>query len=79
MDFCKLTSDERKELALHDDERQLDDIENAVSVFPLLDIKIECEVAGEKEIAVGDILTIRIHITQTNLKEGQQAGFIHSN
>lgn len=55
------------------------DIEKAISVFPILDIKLHLEVSGEKEIAVGDILTIKITITQSNLKEGEQAGFVHSN
>jgi hypothetical protein len=48
-------------------------------VFPLIDLKIECYVEGEKEIAVGDFLTCKLTITQPNLAEGEQTGFIHSN
>jgi hypothetical protein len=36
-------------------------------------------VEGEKEVAVGDILTIKIVITQNNLKEKEELGFVHSN
>ncbi len=45
----------------------------------MIDVKIEHFVEGEKEIAVGDILTIRITITQLNVKEGGYSGFVHSN
>jgi len=50
-----------------------------IKAFPLIDVKVEFEVEGEKEIAVGDILTIRITIDQLFLRENEQAGFIHSN
>jgi hypothetical protein len=56
-----------------------DEVERAIEAFPLIDVKVENFVEGEKEIAVGDILTIRIIITQLNIKEGKQVGYVHSN
>ena len=53
------------------DESELKDVEEVIKVLPLIDVKIEHFVEGEKEIAVGDILTLRITITQLNLKEGE--------
>jgi Sec63 Brl domain len=44
-----------------------------------MDVEIKWEVEGEKDIAVGDILTITIKLTQKNLKENESLGFIHSN
>ena len=60
-----------------DSERQ--DVEEVIKVLPLIEVKIEHFVEGEKEIAVGDILTLRITITQLNVKEGEQTGYVHSN
>lgn len=54
-------------------------MEACISVFPIVDFKVEAFVEGEKEVAVGDILTIRITVDQLNLKEGENGGFIHSN
>jgi hypothetical protein len=48
-------------------------------VFPLIDLKVEYFVDGEKEIAVGDFLTYKFTITLLNLKENEQQGFVHSN
>lgn len=36
-------------------------------------------VEGEKEIAVGDILTIKLTITHRNLGDKDSPGFVHSN
>ena len=54
-------------------------MEMAVKHFPIIDLKVEAFVEGEKEIAVGDLLTIKITVDQLNLKEGEEIGFIHSN
>lgn len=48
-------------------------------MFPVVEMKIDAFVEGEKEIAVGDILTIKITVTQKNIKQGESAGFVHSN
>jgi hypothetical protein len=44
-----------------------------------MDVEIKWEVEGEKEIVVGDILTISLRLTQRNLGEKQSLGFVHSN
>ncbi len=36
-------------------------------------------VEGEKEVAVGDILTIKLTITHLNMDGNEQLGFVHSN
>ena len=42
-------------------------------------MNVTYEVEGEKEIAVGDLLTIKIQLTHLNLEDKQQLGFVHSN
>lgn len=78
-EFCRLTPAERKDILEGFDTKQLKDVEEAVRQFPLIDLKVEAFSEGEKEVAVGDLLTIKITVTQENLKDGEEAGFIHSN
>lgn len=73
-----MSKEERKALDVFSDSERVE-VEKAIEVFPLIDVKVEHFVEGETEIAVGDILTIRITITQLNIKEGSQAGYVHSN
>lgn len=61
------------------DEKEMKDVECAIQHFPLIDLKVEAYVEGENEIAVGDLLTIKITVNQENLKEGEEVGFVHSN
>ena len=77
-DYCRLSKEERKSLGVFSDSER-DEVEKALLAFPLIDVKIEHYVDGEKEIAVGDILTIKITITQLNVKDGGRSGFVHSN
>jgi hypothetical protein len=77
-EFCRLTPSERNEIDLFSD-KELKDVEAAVKHFPLIDLKVEAFVEGENDIAVGDLLTIKITVTQENLKDGEEAGFVHSN
>lgn len=77
-EFCKMTPSERKELDIFSEE-ELKDVECAIKQFPIIDLKVEVYVEGEQEIAVGDLLTIKISVDQLNLKEGEEIGFIHSN
>lgn len=44
-----------------------------------MDVEIKWEVEGEKEVAVGDILTITIKLNHKNLTEKENLGFVHSN
>lgn len=77
-EFCRLTPKERKEIDIFSD-KELKDVEAAVNHFPLIDLKVEAYVEGENEIAVGDLLTIKITVTQENLKDGEETGYVHSN
>jgi hypothetical protein len=77
-EFCKMTPQERKDLEIFSD-KELKDVECAIKQFPIIDLKVEAFVEGENEIAVGDLLTIKITVDQLNLKEGEEIGFIHSN
>jgi len=45
----------------------------------VIEVDVKYEVEGEKEIAVGDLLTIKIIVTHLNLGEKQSLGFVHSN
>jgi len=80
-DFIEMDPAERKllEVEIFDNPQQIADVEKALSVFPQIEINVEHYVEGEKEIAVGDVLTVKIVVTQPWLKEGEEAGFIHSN
>jgi len=62
-EFCKLAPIERKQLDLFENSKELDDCEKAIQVFPLIDLKVEYFVDGEKEVAVGDFLTYKFTIT----------------
>ncbi len=78
-DFTKLTPEERKGYNLFENPQEYEDSEQAISVFPLINLKVETFVDGEQEIAVGDFLTYKFTITLVNLKDGEQQGFVHSN
>lgn len=77
--YCRKTKEERKQLGLYTDDKQFEDSERALPSFPLIDVKHEYSVDGEPEVAVGDIMTIKITITHVNLEEKQSLGFVHSN
>ena len=77
--YCRKTKEERKELGMYTDEKQFEDSEKAIQSFPIIDVKAEYSVDGEPEVAVGDILTIKLIITHVNLEEKQSLGFVHSN
>ena len=47
--------------------------------MPLIDVNVEYFVDGEKEIAVGDFMTVKMTITHRFLGEKEQNGFVHSN
>jgi hypothetical protein len=64
---------------MYDNREQFLDAEKAIRSFPLITVEATYEVEGEKDIAVGDILTIKLSITHANLEDKQQQGFVHSN
>lgn len=53
--------------------------EKVIRCFPSIEVRIDYEVEGEKEIAVGDILTIKLTVNLKNLKDDETLGFVHSN
>jgi Sec63 Brl domain len=77
--YCRKTKEERKELGLYADVKEFEDSEKAIESFPIIDVQVDYSVDGEKEVAVGDILTIKLMITHHNLGEKQSLGFVHSN
>ncbi len=60
--YCTMTREQRKELEMYDNPKMFEQSELVVKCFPAIDVKIEYFVEGEKEIAVGDILTIKLTI-----------------
>ena len=61
--YCLMTREQREECAIYEDPKQFEEVERAIASFPLMDVEIKWEVEGEKDIAVGDILTITIKMT----------------
>lgn len=78
-DYCRLTREDREKMGMYSDPKEFEDAEKAIQCFPVIDLQATCEVEGEKEVAVGDILSIKLAITHLNLKDKQQLGFVHSN
>jgi hypothetical protein len=78
--YCRLTTEERKQMVLHDNPKHFEDAEKSITSFPVINVEVSHLVEGETDIAVGDILTIRLVITHANLTgEEQTLGFVHSN
>ena len=74
-----MTREQRLEVGLYEDMKLFEQCEKVIRCFPAIEVKIDYYVEGEKEIAVGDILTIKLTITHKTLKEGETLGFVHSN
>ena len=74
-----MTHEQRKACELYDNPKHFEESEKAIKCFPVIDVALEYFVEGEKEIAVGDILTIKLKVTQKNLGENDTLGFVHSN
>lgn len=64
---------------MFDDPKLFAESEKSIKCFPCIDVNVEYFVEGEKEIAVGDILTIKLSITHKLLQEKETLGFVHSN
>ena len=77
--YCRMSKDDRKALAIYEDDSEWQDSEQALQCLPLIDVTTDYFVEGEKEIAVGDILTIKIQIDHKNLGDKETLGFVHSN
>lgn len=66
-------------MGMYDNPKEFEDAEKAIASFPLIDVEMSFMVEGEKEVAVGDILTIKLIVKHLNLGETQSLGFVHSN
>lgn len=60
-------------------QKEINDIEAAVAIFPRFEAKIEAKVEGFDEILVNDLVTIKISVTRANLLDTQEVGYPHSN
>lgn len=74
-----MSKQERETAAIYEDKKEFEECEKSIPCFPLIDVNIQYFVEGETEIAVGDILTIKLTITHKNLGEKETLGFVHSN
>ena len=61
--YCQMTHDQRQNLAVYENPTEFTDSESSIQCFPVIEVDAEFFVEGEKEVAVGDILTIKIVIT----------------
>merc|ERR1712118_362753 len=41
-------------------------------------MQTKIETDGEEDICVGDVVTLTVTLTRTNLQEGEAAGFVHA-
>lgn len=74
-----MTREQRLETGIYENKEEFEQVEKAVACLPLIDVEIKYFVEGEEEIAVGDILTIKLTVTHKNLNEKETLGFVHSN
>ena len=58
-------------MAMYDTKEEFLDAEKAIKCFPVINVESSYFVEGEKDIAIGDILTIKLVITHLNLEEKQ--------
>jgi len=77
--YCMMGKEQRREMTIYENDKLFEESENVIRCFPCIDVKIEYYVEGEKEIAVGDILTIKLTIDTKQLQADEQLGFVHSN
>lgn len=77
--YVRMTREQRLETGLYEDMKLFEQGEKVVRCFPAIEVKIDFCVEGETDIAVGDILTIKLTITHKTLNDGETLGFVHSN
>ena len=61
--YCKLTKEDRKALGMYENPQEFEESERAVGSFPVITAESQHMVEGETDVAVGDILTIKLIIT----------------
>lgn len=77
--YCRMTKEQRQAMGMYEIPKEFEDSEKVIPCFPVIDCELTIFVDGEKEIAVGDIVTIKLQITHTNLKDNESLGYVHSN
>lgn len=60
---------------------QINDLEEAIKVFPAFDVKVEVFVEGFDEIVVNDLVSIKITLNRLNkeFEDDKEVGLSHSN
>ena len=77
-----MSSEERSQIlkACEFSDKQIEDIESAIDVFPKYEAEIKAFVEGYDEIIVNDIATVSIKLNRVNLNnEKQEIGYPHNN
>lgn len=77
--YCRLSREDRQAMGMYEAAADFENAERAIRSFPIIDVAHSFGVDGEKEVAVGDILTITLTITHLNVEGNEQLGFVHSN
>ena len=75
-EIVEMTDEQRRELDVWA-ATEVEQVNQVCKVIPRYTFSVEVENADD--IAVGDIININIKVVWENLKEGEEAGFIHSN
>jgi hypothetical protein len=82
--YVRMTPSERKSLSLFNDQKQQDEVDKALKVFPLIDIVPKAYTAkaadfNDPVIVGGDLMTIQVDLSLPLLQKGQRRGYMHSN
>mmetsp|Transcript_38111 Transcript_38111/g.83693 ORF Transcript_38111/g.83693 Transcript_38111/m.83693 type:complete len:649 (-) Transcript_38111:185-2131(-) len=73
------TPDAEKPLSGFDDGKK-EDVLKCCAIIPNLDVETKVFVDDDEDTQVyeGDLLTVQVKLTRTNLKEGEKAGLVHA-
>lgn len=77
VDYIKQDDDLKKGLEKMSEEDKKD-VLDACKIFPLIDVSVNAHVDDEEEIAEGDIITVEVKVTRTNLEVGEKAQPVHA-
>ena len=62
----------------HSNHNKTADVLQVCHLLPRLDVSTEVLVEDETEIAEGDLITVKVSVTRTNLDEDEKAGPVHA-
>jgi len=79
LQFIKIPDEDKKGMAYMTDEQKAD-VLACCKLFPQIAVDYQVYVDDDEDDKVyeGDLLTIEVCITRTNLKEGEKAGLVHA-